>query len=340
MRRDEVQEDGRRVERFTRGRAAAPLVGRLLLGGLFAAARPARVCRDSRFGRGDLLGRLLAPSGPGPGGRFGVIRGRLLLGGLLATGPPRRGAVGRVSSTLGIFRLGVTVRATAHRSLHGNTRHEHPADAGHGLAAPQPVVVEQPRVRGVELLEGVVGQHGCAGAVRDLQHEGITASDRAGRWCEELAGQDRFFELGALGVVDAVRERRVDDDDDVVVLVIPREFDDRVAELRERRRGASFGSDVGAVDDEVCIGHLDVLVKQQSKRKRRKCRAQLARRARATRIVATSARSRTMRRGPVARREGAARVASSCGVATNVASRSSHATRRRSFVTRPPTMRG
>ena len=65
-------------------------------------------------------------------------------------------------------------------------------------------------------------------------------------------------------------ERGVDDDDDVVEGVLLEEVADGFVQLRERRRGAAFGSDVGSVDDELGGGHLDASVKQGLRRKRRK----------------------------------------------------------------------
>ena len=156
--------------------------------------------RGCLLGGGALGGRDLGGRGLGR-----PLRGRLATGGARL----RRRAVG-----LGGL-LGVAHRSAAQRPAHRRALHEHPAHVGHGLAADQAALVEQPAVLAVELLERVVRQHDRVGPIRDLQQERVTAADHAGRRGEQLARTERIFERVALAVVDAVREARVDDDGDV-----------------------------------------------------------------------------------------------------------------------------
>jgi hypothetical protein len=51
-------------------------------------------------------------------------------------------------------------------------------------------------------------------------------------------------------------ERRVDDHGHLLVAVVLDEGAHRVVELGEARRGATFGRDVGSVDDDVHSAHV------------------------------------------------------------------------------------
>ena len=134
------------------------------------------------------------PSGAGPGlGLLGRWLGRrLVLDPLLAV--PDGGRAGAGTGLLAdLAALGVLHRAPAGRAAHRRAGHEHPADAGHRLAADQATLVEQPRVLAVELLEGVVREHGRRRPGR--RSGGRTRRrDRSRRPAAyELAGGDRLF---------------------------------------------------------------------------------------------------------------------------------------------------
>ena len=105
----------------------------------------------------------------------------------------------------------------------------------------------------MELLERIVGQDRGAGALSDLQDEGIAATDCASRWGEELTCEQRLFVLGALGLIDAIGKGRVHHHDDVGERVLPDELGHSIVELCERWRGSTFGCDVGPVDDELFL---------------------------------------------------------------------------------------
>ena len=130
---------------------------------------------------------------------------------------------------------------------------------GTGLPPMSRPVVEQPLVVAVELLERVVREHRGVDLVGDLQHEGVAAADGAGRRRDELAGEDRLLErrrsrTRRCGGRRWRRRRRS-----------PRargarsmNARDGLVELREARRGAAFGGDVRAVDDDVGLDHVVV----------------------------------------------------------------------------------
>ncbi len=103
----------------------------------------------------------------------------------------------------------------------------------------------------MELLEGVVRQHGGSGAVGDLQQERIPATDHTGRRRDDLARVDRGFERLALARVDAVGEARVDDDRHRLRCELREERAHCLIELLQARQGATFRRDVRAVDDDV-----------------------------------------------------------------------------------------
>ena len=85
---------------------------------------------------------------------------------------------------------------------------------GHGLAADQPSLVEEPRVLAVELLERVVGQHHGAGPFGDPQHEGVAPPDGSGRRGDQLAVEHGLATSSRSAVGHAVLEGGVDDHDD------------------------------------------------------------------------------------------------------------------------------
>ena len=103
----------------------------------------------------------------------------------------------------------------------------------------------------MELLERVVGQDRRTGALGDLQHERVASSDCSGRWCQEFTSDRGFLVDLTLGGIDSVRKGCVHHDHDVVEVVLLGEVAHRFVELRERGRGATFGCNVGSVNDEV-----------------------------------------------------------------------------------------
>ena len=130
------------------------------------------------------------------------------------------------------------------RPAHRRARREDPADALHRFATDQPPFVEQPAILAMELLEGVVGQHGGLGPVGDAQQEAVTPADGAGRRRDDLAGVLRLLEGGPLRLVDPVGERGVDHHDDLVVGVLGQPRPHRLVELGEARQRTTLGCDV------------------------------------------------------------------------------------------------
>ena len=109
------------------------------------------------------------------------------------------------------------------------------------LAADQSALLEEPLMGSVELLEGVVAQHGRARFASDIEYEGVAATDRASGRCDELVVRDRLVELGSLGLLDAMSEGGVDDHGDGYVGVIGHERRHRfdswpIRHLRARAR--------------------------------------------------------------------------------------------------------
>ncbi len=104
-------------------------------------------------------------------------------------------------------------------------------------------------------MEGVIRQHSGADLLGNLQDEGIAAADGAGRRGDQFSGQKRRFVLGALGLVDAVRECCIDDDSDGVDLMLLHEGGDCVIKLAQARCGAALGGDIGAIDDHMGSDH-------------------------------------------------------------------------------------
>ena len=96
----------------------------------------------------------------------------------------------------------------------------------------------------MELLEGVVGQHGRSRAVGDLQEEPVTTPDCASGRRDKLPGRLGLLERPALRLVDAVAERGVDDDDDLVAAVFGLIGAHGFVELGEARQRTTLGCDV------------------------------------------------------------------------------------------------
>ena len=200
-----------------------------------------------RGGRGDRPGcvdrgrrRLLWCALPSLGALLGRLLGRL-------------GQLGRLGR--GRFRIplgsGVGGRGPALGPPYGQPGREDPPHAGHGLAADQPSIVEEPGMLPVEFLEGVVGQDGGAGAFGDPQHERIPATDGARRRRDDLAVEHGLAHLVALGIPDAVLEGRVDHDDDAGVGVLGGVRAHGLVELLEAGERSSFGGQVGPVHHDV-----------------------------------------------------------------------------------------
>ena len=174
---------------------------------------------------GALLGRLLGRLGQL--GRLGRRRAGVPLGPGLGGGGPALGAPD------------------------GQPGREDPPHAGHRLAADQPAVVEEPGMLPVELLEGVVGQDGGAGALGDPQHERVAATDGARRRRDDLAVEHGLAHLVALGVPHAVLEGGVDHDDDAGARVLGGVRAHGLVELLEAGERSSFGGQVGPVHHDV-----------------------------------------------------------------------------------------
>ncbi len=107
----------------------------------------------------------------------------------------------------------------------------------------------------MELLERVVREHRRLRDVCNLEHERVAAADGAGGWCHQLAGKDRLLERGSLGLCDAVTEGGVDDDGETLRFVLGEERTHCFVELSEARQAATFGCDVGSVDNDVRDSH-------------------------------------------------------------------------------------
>ncbi len=96
----------------------------------------------------------------------------------------------------------------------------------------------------MELLEGVVGEHGGVSLLGDGEDECVATADRARRRGEQLVRRQRLVVHLALGRVDAVLERGIDDDDELVVGVLLQEGADRLVELGQAGQAAALGRDV------------------------------------------------------------------------------------------------
>ncbi len=185
-------------------------------------------------------------AGPGRRGGGHRHRARRLLAADRDLGPlAGRGHRGPVPA------LGIARHPAAEWAPHRDAGDEHPADVRHRLAPDQPAVVEQPRILGVELLIGVVGEDRRVHLVSDREDESIASSHGPRRRRDELVVLDRGVELGNLRRVDAVPEGGVDDDGHQVVRVLLDERLHGVDELFEAGHRTAFGGDVRSVDDDV-----------------------------------------------------------------------------------------
>ena len=138
---------------------------------------------------------------------------------------------------------------------HRRPGHEHPADVGHGLAADEAAVVEQPRELAVELLERVVRQDRRLGLVGDGEHEGVAAADGAGRRATPARCSRRRRRTPAPRA-ESMRWPNVASTTTVMTScgVLLEEGHDGLVELAQAGHGPPLGGDVRAVDDDVS-GH-------------------------------------------------------------------------------------
>ena len=81
----------------------------------------------------------------------------------------------------------------------------------------------------------------------DLEDERIAAADDARRRGDDLSGQHGRFELLALGLVDPVREGRVDHDGQRLVGVLLHDRSNGFVELSQTRERSSLGCNVRSV---------------------------------------------------------------------------------------------
>ena len=100
----------------------------------------------------------------------------------------------------------------------------------------------------MELLERVVGEDGGTGSVGDLQEEAVAPTDRAGRGRDDRACELGLLVLLALGVIDSVPERCVDNDDHIVARVLVAKCAHRAVQLSQARLRSALGGQVGPVD--------------------------------------------------------------------------------------------
>ena len=154
-------------------------------------------------------------------------------------------------SRVGIAFFGGPYGPTARRSPHGRSRHEYPSDVGNRLAPVKPALFEQPWMRAVKLLEGVVRQHDRVGPAGDFEDERVASPDRTGGRRDHAAARDGFFVPALLFGADAVAERRIDDHRDDVERMLLDKRVERILELRHARQVAALRCDVRTVDDEM-----------------------------------------------------------------------------------------
>ncbi len=109
-------------------------------------------------------------------------------------------------------------------ATHGGPRGENPTDARHWLAPDKAVLVEEPLVLPVELLERVVGQHDRADLVGDPEQEGVAPADRSRRRGHYVAIVLGLFVDRALLGRDTVTEGGVHNHGDNVVRVLAQKF--------------------------------------------------------------------------------------------------------------------
>ena len=103
----------------------------------------------------------------------------------------------------------------------------------------------------MQLLEGVVGEDRGIGLLGHSGDEGVAATDRTRGRGDDLAGEHRLLVGVALGRLDAVLERGVDDDGDLRAGVLLEEGPHGLVQLGEAREGPALGGDVGPIDDDV-----------------------------------------------------------------------------------------
>jgi hypothetical protein len=101
----------------------------------------------------------------------------------------------------------------------------------------------------VELLERIVRENCCTGALCDLKNEGVAAPDCTSRRSQQFSCEHTLFVNLFFGNINAMSKRSVDDYDHIVETVLARKIANSLIELRERRRSASFGCDVRAIYD-------------------------------------------------------------------------------------------
>ena len=201
------------------------------------------------------LARGLLPSASASASAPASAVGALVLGGLGAV----RGGLARATRTrptavaapVAALVLCVASGPPTDRSPHGSAQEEDPTHTRDRLPADEATLLEHPGMGGMELLERVVRQDRGADLAGDLQDEGVAAADGPRRRRDQLAGEDGFFVLGPLGRVDAVREGGIDHDGEGLDGMLVEEGLHRIVELAEAGRGAPFGRDVGAIDDDV-----------------------------------------------------------------------------------------
>ena len=178
------------------------------------ALRPAPRPAPVRSGR--LLPRPAASAGaacaaPSAGAAFAGRSAVACVGGALGRGR-RGGSRGAVAFVARL--LGVAHRAAAERPAHRRALHEHPADVRHRLAADEATLVEQPPYcpwnSWKESFDSTTASARSAICSTNASPRPITPA--GGEITSPAA--TRLLERGALGLVDAVREARVDDDGD------------------------------------------------------------------------------------------------------------------------------
>jgi hypothetical protein len=108
----------------------------------------------------------------------------------------------------------------------------------------------------VELLEGVVGEHGGTRALRDQQEEGVPAADGPRRRGDDLPVGLGLLEGRPLAVVDPVSEGGVHHHRDLGVGILLLKGPDRLVELGKTGQGPTLGGDVGTVDDYLARRHV------------------------------------------------------------------------------------
>ncbi|MDA3040499.1 MAG: hypothetical protein O3C27_13415 [Actinomycetota bacterium] len=120
-----------------------------------------------------------------------------------------------------------------------------------GLTADEAVLVEEPPVFPVELLEGVVGEHCGRRLLCDLEDERVAAPHHPGRRHQQFARLDGGLELVFLKGFDSVSKRRVDDHGHRAEATLGEDGANRLVELFQARKTSPFRGDIRSVDHEV-----------------------------------------------------------------------------------------